>query len=401
MADLVTRVAPIRELKELFIETLLNRTNKVTKVSNDSVLNGVAYGNAKIAQKAMMEIALVESHLFPDGAHGQYLDNVADINGISPRFGAAPASTYVRLVGAPGTTYVAGTQTFTGNGITWDLQEDVTINALGYGYAKVQSQTSGISTNIDAIVITSVNPAPAGHLYVVNEYRAIGGRDAEDDRLFRLRIKHGANLAARGTLAHLTQVFHKLNNKILRVFYEGIDLEGKPIIALATVNGSDLTAAELDDLKARVEEFLSLRDMSLLGFNNPLITLKNADYFPIDISFRVQLNSSADIDKTRQEIQIDIAKYLDLRFWTPGAKVEWDDLLQIVKDHPKVDYVPDQFFTPNVDIETPLNQLPRVRGFLMLNMDGTLMSGESGILNPIYYPANPDFSFQATILQSI
>jgi hypothetical protein len=47
------------------------------------------------------------------------------------------------------------------------------------------------------------------------------------------------------------------------------------------------------------------------------------------------------------------------------------------------------------------NKLPRFRSFLMLDLDGNILSNVTGSLNPVYYPADPDSSYQQTILASI
>lgn len=51
-------------LKNLWAELLLNKTDKVSDISDNSVLNAVAFANAKVAQKAIKDIAIVESQLF-------------------------------------------------------------------------------------------------------------------------------------------------------------------------------------------------------------------------------------------------------------------------------------------------------------------------------------------------
>ena len=42
-----TRLSPVSELKQIFSESLLNNTSKVNKVSDESIVNGVAFGVAK------------------------------------------------------------------------------------------------------------------------------------------------------------------------------------------------------------------------------------------------------------------------------------------------------------------------------------------------------------------
>ena len=399
---MITRISTIEELKQIFVEILMNKTSKVTKVADNSVLGGIAFGAAKVGQKALKDIAIVESHIFPDSAFGTYLDTVAANYGIATRFNLAQSSTYLRLVADPGTNYIAGTHKFSGNhGLSFDLESNVTIGVNGFEYVKVRSIDSGNKTNVDSLTITTVSPIPVGHLYVINEYRAIGGRDIEDDADFRVRIKDGANLAASGTLAKMTQVFQKINSNVLKCFYQGIDPLGKATIAIATVNGIDLNSTELDDLLDRGQDYFNLIELSQWGTQSIQVVLQNIVWQPIDVSFRVELFASYNPDDVRKNIQIAIGKYLDFRYWAPYQKVEWDELLSIVKRVAGVKYVPDATFVPSLDIIVDVNKLPRLRGFLMLDTQGNILQNISGTLNPVYYPNQPDFSYQNTLLTVI
>ncbi len=399
---MITRLTDVTELKALFLEKLLNATDKVSKVSDDSVLSGIAYGVAKVGQKALKDIALVESHLFPDSAYGAYLDTIAANYGVAGRFGSSESSTYIRIVATPGTTYTAGIHTFTGDhGLVFDLEQDVVVPSFGYTYAKVRSQGVGFEQNVDALSINVVNPLPSGHSYVINEYKAFGGRDEESDDLLRRRIKDGANQLARGTLSMLEQVFIRINSNVLRVFYQVINESGKTVIAIVTQNGIDLSEQELNELLIQSEEYLSLTNLRPFGTQSYGISLVNIDWQPIDISFRVEIFPNYNIDNVRTDIQIKLSKYLDYRWWTPDKKIEWDELFEIAKNTKGVKYIPDQHFTPNYDMMVDKNKLPRVRGFLMLNLDGSPIVNYQGTLNPIFYPNVADFKFSQTVLNSI
>lgn len=399
---MITRLTDVTELKALFLEKLLNATSKVTKVSDDSVLGGVAFGIAKIGQRALKDIALVESHIFPRSAYGTYLDTIASDRGVSGRFGLSESSTYVRIVGTAGTVYVAGTNTFTGShGHIFDLEADVTIPSFGYTYAKVRSQDVGFDKNVEALTLDTVIPEPSGHDYCINEYKATGGRDEESDELLRRRIEDGANQLARGTLSMLEQVFIKINPNVLRLFYQGINSGGKTIIAIVTQNGIDLTPQELNEILIQAEEYLSLTNLRPFGTQSYGIELKNIQWQAVDISFRIEVFPNYDVDKIRKDIQIKMSKYLDFRWWTPDKKVEWDELLDIAKNTRGVKYVPDKHFTPNYDVAIDKNKLPRIRGFLMLDLEGNVISNQTGTLNSYYYPNVADFSYAQTVLNSI
>lgn len=397
-----TRLSTVTELKQIIAETILNNTNKVSKISDNSVLNGIIFAMAKVSQKAIKDIALVESHILVDSAYGDQLDDIAEAKGISPRFGAASSSTYVRVVGAIGTVYLAASQKFTGShGQIFDLEADITLGDHGYAYAKVRSQSVGAEQNVDSLTLVSISPIPVGHEFAINEYAAFGGRDQEDDDVFKKRIKEGANLAATSTLSKITQICNKINNNVLRVFYHGTNTQSQVILAISTHNGIDLTTPELNDIESRMEEFLAISDLKPFGSVTTNVELVNIAYQTIDVTFRVEMLPSFDVDVVRKDIQVQFSKYLDFRFWEADRKVEWDELLSIVRNTLGVKSVPDTRFIPGTDIVIDENKLPRFRSFTMLDLDGNIISNVTGTMNPIFYPTRPDSSFQQTILASI
>ncbi len=394
-----TRITSVTQLKELFVETLINNTDKVTKVSDGSVLNGIAFGVAKIAQKSLKDIALVEARQFPSTAFGVYLDDVAAEMGIAPRFQLGSSSTYILLVGDEGTEYVAGTHTFTGNGnVVFDLIEDVTIPVQGYIYALVRSATSGAKTNVDPLTIGKVTPVPSGHVYVINEFGAIGGADVESDEAFQIRIRDTPNLVATDTLGRLTQVFIKINQKVMRLFYYGINDSGQTKIAVLTQDGSPLSNPEINDILVKSAQYLSLSDLKPFGSSIYSISIQNIDWHEINVDFRADIHLSYDVDVVRKAVQIAMSKYLDYRVWTPVNRVEWDDLLSIAKSVEGMKYVPDAYFNPRVDISISSVQLPRIKSFIMRDMNGEIISDGGGLLNPTYFPNKINTSYQATVL---
>ena len=399
---MITKITPLEELKQMFVETMLNKTSKVTKISETSVLNGIAYGVAKVGQKILKDVSIVESHLFPDTAFDVYLDEIAKLRGVSPRQGAASSSMYIRVFATPGTQYIAGFNTFTGNhGVVFDLDQTVTVDNFGFAYVKVKSQMQGLKANVDPLTTIKVAPIPTGHQYCINEYAAIGGQDFEADDLFRERIKREINVLARETMSYMEHVLNKINPNVLRCFNYGFNDAGQVIIAIATVNGAALTNTELNGLLVKGEKYFSLTELRPYGVNNSGIQFTNITWQPVDISFRCDLDTSYNIDETRKRIQVALNKEFDYRFWTWDKKIEWDNLLQIVKKTQGVKYVSDNHFFPNVDYTIMRHCLPRVRGFQMLDLDGTLIANFAGTLNPTYYPAKVDFQYQADVLASI
>ena len=398
---MITKITPVEELKQIFLEIFLNKTDRVSDVSDDSVLNAIAYGNAKLTQRTLTNQAIIEGHIFPDSAYGEYLDNLAAIRGVAPRFGAVGSTTYVRVTADEGTSYIAGIHTFTStSGIVFDLEESGVVGINGYAYLKVRSQQSGLNTNVDALSINKVSPIPQGHISVINEYAATGGSDQESDTLFRERIKTNMNQMSRTTLSYLEQVFMKINPRVLRLHKGGIDSDGKFNLIVVSVNGQNFTTAEFDEILSKSEEYLSLSELLREGSDFAL-KLNNVDWLPVDIEFRADIDPAYDIDSVRRNIQIQMNKLFDYRFWKYGDKIEWENMLYAAKNVEGVRYVPDTHFYPQADINVPKYRLPRIRGFIMRDLDGNIIEDNNGVLSDVFYPNEEDRSYQESVLTMI
>ena len=388
---MITKTAnTIANLKNLWIEMFLNKTDRVSNIADGSVLNGVAYGTAKVAQKAIKDIAIVEAQIFPKSATGEYLDKSAALFGVSPRKEALGSSTYVRVFAEPGTHYEVGTKFISKNGVQFTVDQPFTVDKSGYGYISVRSVITGSATNVEANSITEVSPRPLTHIECTNEYAAIGGRDYEDDETFRNRIINYNNKLSTDTMEGWTQIFQDLDPRILKVMNVGLGEDGKTHIYLVTQNGSFFTDDELEELLTKAAPYFGLTELDLQG-NTLGIVIENAKWMYVGgeegVDFRVELSPNAVIADVRKNIQIAMTKYLDFRFWEAGKKVEWDDLLEVVKTAEGVKYVPDEYFFPYFDEEVPLNMLPRIKGFRMRDLEGNILYDSGSSLSNIFYPA--------------
>lgn len=388
--------ATITNLKNLFIEMFLDKTAKVSNVADGSVVNATAFGVAKVAQKAMKDIAIKEAQIFPDTATGVYLDKAAALYGVSPRKGALGSSTYIRVSADPGTVYDTSVTFVNKNGIRFQVDEALTVGESGYGYVKVRSINAGYSTNVPPNSITNVSPQPQGHIECTNEYYAIGGRDSEDDETFRIRIKNNLNILSKNTIEYWTQTLNNIDDRVLKVMSAGLDEKGIYNLYVVSQNGIFFTEEELDTLLESAQGYFGISELNIEG-KVVGIGIKNIDWFYVGsergLDFRVQLQPDYDVSTVRQNIQVNLTKYLDFRFWTPGKIVEWDDLLDIVKKTDGVKYVPDEYFFPYYDQQVPANQLPRIRGFVMRDQDGNILYDSDSNLSPLFYPSEPEDLF--------
>lgn len=403
---MITKIISIDSLKQMFVETLLNKTNKISDISNESVLNGIAYGCAKLAQRLLVNQGVVEGHLFPDTAYGDYLDDIARSRGIAPRFTSFGSTTYVRVQASAGTTYSAGTVFSSSNGIQFVSIANYTVGRDGYGYIKVNSIQSGAVANVDALTINQITNAPSGHMACTNEYAATGGRDNESDDDFRIRIKASANQLSRNTMSYLEQIFMKINPKVLRIHRAGVDENGRICIIVVSINGQDFSETEFNEIISQSEEYLSLNELYRQSVSGFPIKLMNPNWYPIDVDFRCEIDPSYDQATVRRNMQIAVSKLFDYRYWKTDEKVEWENILYAVKNTDGVRYVADAFFLPRNDINMSNYRLPRVRGFIVRDLDGGALYDNYGVLSQFdyadyFFPNSPDDNFQQSVITTI
>ena len=105
------------------------------------------------------------------------------------------------------------------------------------------------------------------------------------------------------------------------------------------------------------------------------------------IVFRLEPASAADLVQLRIDLQNKISKYLDLRFWD-NRVVQWEYILNVVSSHKDVLILPETYFSPRTDVISYLGQYPRVRSFRMYDLDGVLLSQNTGTFEPVLYTDN-------------
>jgi len=406
------------ELELLQIETFKNINPEVTKVSDHGVLRGLIRGNVRVAKKALKDIALSLSNLFPDLASGETLDSIAADRGISPRRGSAASSTYVRLVGRPGTRYSKDSIISDQLGNEFKFSEQyftvndyLEINRKGYCYAKVNcSNGKGAATNVDAFTLTEIKPVPLdvpddpltpnvnesrGHVGVINEYAAQGGRDAEDDDTFRSRIKSSNSFMSRQTLEFLGLLFANADDRVLKVYSSGVE-SGKSVLSVVTVNGVTLTDVELDNILDYAAPYMSLSEISSFGLNRYGVKLQNAPDEFIDIDMRLELDNTVDVFTVVKNIQQKYSKMVDWRFWNYADKISWIDLISAARSVKGVKYIPSIYFSPKTDIMVQRGRLPRFRGFIVRDLEGIALitqpsSGNDALVDPVFYPSLDEY----------
>ena len=390
---MIIKPTTVQKLKSLYQDLFLSTTTKVTKISNGSVLDAHSQGVAKIAQKILKDVGLLEANIFADASSGDNLDGIAQRDGLPARFGALGSSTFVLLYGAAGTIYPSATVTFTSaSGIAFDLAEDTTLDANGYAYARITSQTTGADTNIDAHSITVINNAPVGHELMTNLFMGDGGRDAESDSVLRQRVKNFVNLLSVDTITKYEQVLIYTNNKVLRVLNGGLSVTGAVLLYVVSVNGVDFTGVELTALENALLPFMSASDQTT-G-----VAIENLSAYYIDIDVSIETDGVRDVDLIRKDMQIAMVRSIDWRYYELRTVVDWEAFLIAAKQTQGVVRVLDESFSPRTDLYPPNFAMPRIRGFILRDENGNILSSNSGADSPLYVPNNFDYIFQQTLI---
>lgn len=395
-----TKIYSIDEIKNLFLQELLNKTNgKISKISDHSVLNGMAYGFAKVFQKSMKDIALLESELFPEYAYGKYLDRIARRYGITARRQELGSSVYVKIVASPGSLYLKDNCVFiSSEGMTFSLVDNFEVGNNGWGYALLKSDDVGTETNVGIGSISKMTGQPSGHIYLVNELPATGGIDKESDEDFLQRILQNFNNFSFETLNKLTAIFQKIYPNIIEVRKIGVNSLGQVVLSVVTSNGVDLTNEQLGILTDKSVPYLSLQDLyvvnGLQGGVVPILVQNIAKTY-IDLDFRVQLDANINITKFKvacQKAVLDVLDFVSKDIVT----VQWEDLFTAIRVQSGIKMLAEDYFfagnystwttqSPHTDIDIPATTIPRLRMFVIRDEYGAVLFNNDNEVVPYYY----------------
>ena len=204
----------------------------------------------------------------------------------------------------------------------------------------------------------------------------------------KLRISNNPNLVANQTLGYVLEVMRLHNPNILRLFNLG-NFDNKTRFAIVTENGEYLTDSEISELEQYIKWYLAISDVdrfgSVIGYEIANIEWHYVGGTDKGIDFRADILPEYTFDEVRQNIQIEMSKYLDFRYWNRDTKIEWDELLSIAKNVEGVNYIPDEFFYPKNDENVSYGSLPRIKKFILRDLDGTILFNSNNNLTPVFY----------------
>lgn len=386
---MIIKVKSIEELKNEFLLAITNTTNKVTKILPTSVLNGIAYGFAKLTQKINKEAALIESKLFPEYAIGTDLDDIALREGIPARL-TATKSTVVLVftvdISSGDVIIKAGSVVSGYNNINFETDTDLIITQAegsGIGYVFASSQQTGKNNNVGAYSINRVVSLAFGSSNinkiqaVTNPSSAINGFDNESDYDFRKRILTMSGIIGTNTYENYLYYIQYFQPEVLRIKTTAISLsKGTFEIFVVKRNAGYFNNSELNDLKNNIISYLPLRDANIFTFN-----ISNVLYKEFDVYAKVYIDGSRTLLQIAQDWSIAINNYINHKEWPFGKKVDHEMLMSMLQDVQSVLDIDDDSFEPRRDVFVKANSLPKLRSIVLYNAEtGQILDKQFPIL---------------------
>lgn len=350
---MITKPLTVEKLKAIATEMFYNRTRLVTKTGKGSVINAMLYVLAKLAQKIINNIATLETYLFPESATGERLDEIAKLRGVSPRGGATKSSVYLLVIAksssdydedvSDGVTINTTTRFISNDGVEYSAvnQDPIIIDDGDFKYIRVVSQNSGSNSYSPAYSITStsqgVNDSIANIQSVFNEYAAYGGKDAESDNLFRQRIKKSMNAFALGTKERMFYHINSVDSRVCRLEFCDFNPNGFPAFYVFSEDGTAFDADTLSRFKTAAQKFISF------GAQTPdFINATRTDY-EVKVKLRIAKDYETVVGEVLNNATINVIE--SVNWILPSfSKLEWDNMLQAVKDTDGIAYVYDEEF---------------------------------------------------------
>ncbi|UWG96392.1 baseplate J/gp47 family protein [Dehalobacter sp. DCM] len=150
-------------------------------------------------------LSLAMTLAFAQTTNGHYLDYRAGEHGLT-RKAATKAAGVVNVSGTPGVIIAQGQIFLTDGGIEFKSTEETTIPAAGTAEVLIQALEEGVTGNVPAEAVTTLQVALQGVTGITNESPITGGTDEETDEDFltRLLVKVRSP-ATSGNVAHYVQ----------------------------------------------------------------------------------------------------------------------------------------------------------------------------------------------------
>jgi len=357
-----TKPKTLEELKEECVAAIRSEcSTKISTVLPNTVLDGVAWAVAKLAQHIITDTAYLETKFFPEYATGSLLNAHASRMGLEERRGMTNSSVILQFLCDPLydalPTYPKGTKVKTAKGLVYETIASVTVSeARRIAFVEARSQKTGPASAVGIGELTTmVDAPPYGHLSVTNVTMSIGGFTEEHDILYRQRILSARDLLSVNTSAFYEALIFLLHDNIIRVRFRTVDSRNsKYVINVLRNDGSYFTDVELNAIKTSILPYLPIHDID--GKN---VLVNNFEFVNLYVFVSAQFDINRH-EELQNELNRELNEYLDFRFWQEGQKVQWEELIELFRDIEGIIEVNESRVSPPNDIVLAYDQLPKV-----------------------------------------
>ena len=246
----------------------------------------------------------VKNQCFPQTASGQYLDNHAQMRGLS-RNAVVSAVGFIRFrIEALRDTYVTvpeGTICMTSAAVRFVTTADAVIRAgEAYCDAPAKAIKGGVSGNAAEKSIIFMVSAPVGISSCTNIERFSGGTDTESDESLRERV---------------ISSYSGLPNGANRLFYESVVLDVDDVAAVHIVPKArglgtmDVIVAGIDGIPSK--ELLSTVQTKLRGIREMCvdISVKKPEAVNVDLNIRIDIEDGWTFQDTSNRVRYALEEY--------------------------------------------------------------------------------------------
>lgn len=236
---------------------------------------------------------------YVDENSGAYIDVQAAAVGLTRKEGTA-ASCVILFTGEDGATVPAGTPFYTASGLTFYLQETVTISDGAASGTLVAAQ-SGEAYNISAGEIVSTLRNYSGITSYENE-AALGGTDAESDSALLARYQaQRQRPATSGNPYHYQQWAASVDGIEAARVISKWNGAGTVKVVLA---GPDMSIPEEDDVDSAAQYIEEQRPVG------PEVTVVAAQAHEITVAAEVTIDETTTLETVRTTLEAAVADYL-------------------------------------------------------------------------------------------
>jgi uncharacterized phage protein gp47/JayE len=358
------------QIEKSLIETFKSLCTKITFFGPGGILRSIFASVAAILDELFYDLNRIKRKLFIATASGDDLDDLAADHDLT-RLTSTKAGVVLVFSGTASTVIPAETEVRSSTGIMFKTKNQITLGEANPPYdfypseplgdkVEAEATTAGESGNVEANTVTELVSAISGVDSVTNPAQAQGGRDAEPDNEFRVRIFERVSVLNQGTQAFYESIAKEIDEDILRAHAERGATAREVDLYVCNRGGVGFSSSELDIIKDAILSYVPM--MSNLK-------VKNMTFTDVDVYVRISLVSGYELEGVFNSICQNLTELIDWSKLDFGCTVQDDDILSTINDTEGVHDIDMSTFQPDSNVIVASNSLPRLGTVTVINID--------------------------------